>query len=213
MPSPFRTTCLTVLVLLSLTPLAVGQVRLGASAGYSMLQTKETGDDGSFVFEGTAGRSWLVAGVVDVQFGEPDYLTFDVSYGPYGDDVQRSCFRTVGKSSCAMTLDYETVRALTVGVQYVRTLGRHRGWLPFLGVGPAIKAHWIRDAWGPAQQYLNGALALTFSAGAERQGRFPMRLELRTVYLTDHPFVQESHPLELQVRASVFLTRFGGFHR
>jgi hypothetical protein len=200
-------------VLLALAPVAGGQVRLGAAAGYSMLETREGVGAGSFVSEGTAGRSWLLAGVVDVRFGEPDYLTFDVSYGPYGNDVQRSCYRPIGKTSCDLTLDYETVRALTVGVQYVRTLGNHRGWLPYLGVGPAIKAHWIRDVWSDEQRYLNGAFALSFSAGAERTGRLPMRFELRTVYLTDHPFVQESHPLELQVRASVLLTRFGGFHR
>jgi hypothetical protein len=193
--------------------LAGAQIRVGATAGYSLLERKDTlGSDTWSHHEAMLGRSWLVGGTIDVQFGDNDYLTFDGIYGPYHNDADRYCHPDYLDPAPCQPQDYMTgAGTLAIGVQYVRTFGSGR-WRPYVGGGGGIKNSWYSHPdWG-GDAVSAGSYSLSASVGAELRQRFPLRLELRTIYLTDSMLVPESGRWELHARATVFLTRFGGFH-
>jgi hypothetical protein len=198
----------------SFAGLAGAQVRVGATAGYSVLQHQDTsGSRTSFRDEVVFGRSWLVGGTIDVRFGDSDFLTFDGTYGPYSHDADRYCYTWRSDPAPCQPQDAITgSAALAIGVQYVRTFGSGR-WRPFVGGGGGIKQSWYRYADFGDDPVPAGSYALSASLGAELQHRYPLRLEVRTVYLTDSVLVADSGRWELQARATVFLTHFGGFHK
>lgn len=209
-----RTHVLVAAVLVFAIPgLAGAQVRVGATASYSLLERQDTSGSGTWYRdEVTLGRSWLVGGTIDVQFGDSDYLTFDGTYGPYHNDTERNCYqRHSDPTPCQPQESVAGAGSLAIGVHYVRTFGSGR-WRPYLGGGGGIKNTWYRyaDWWGDAVSA--GSYSLSASVGAELRQRFPLRLELRTVYLTDSMLAPGSGRWELQARATFFLTRFGGFH-
>jgi hypothetical protein len=193
--------------------LAGAQVRVGATAGYSLLERKDTSaSEASFREEVTFGRSWLVGGTIDVQFGDDDYLTFDGTYGPYSNDVDRYCYTyRSDPTPCQLQDSAVGSGALAIGVQYVRAFGSRR-WRPYVGGGGGIKQSWYRYPGFGGDRVSAGSYALSASLGAELQHRYPVRVELRTVYLTDSVLMRDSGRWELQARATIFLTRFGGFH-
>lgn len=199
--------------------LAGAQVRVGATAGYSLLERKDTSGSGtSFRDELTLGRSWLAGGTIDVQFGDNDYLTFDGTYGPYRNDADRYCYPRYSDPTPCQLQDYMIGSGtLAIGVQYIRTLGSRR-WRPYVGGGGGTKQSWYRQSWyrdvgSDSDLASGGSYSLSASLGVELRHRHPVRVELRTVYLTDTMLVSDSGRWELQARATVFLTRFGGFHR
>jgi hypothetical protein len=116
--------------------LAGAQVRVGAIAGYSLLARKDTsGSREWYQEEVTLGRSWLVGGTIDVQFGDSDYLTFDGVYGPYHGDAVRICYERYPNSTpCELQDDITGAGTLAVGVEYLRLFGNRR-WRPYLGGG------------------------------------------------------------------------------
>ncbi len=191
---------------------AGAQVRVGAAAGYSLLERTDTSQSGTWYRdEVTLGRSWLVGGTIDVQFGDSDYLTFDGSYGPYHNDTDRTCYQRYSDPAPCQLQDYMVGSGtLAVGVQYIRAFGSGR-WRPYLGGGGGTKQSWFRYAGSDGELASGGSYSLTASLGVELQHRHPVRMELRTVYLTDTMILPYQGRWELQVRATVFLTRFGGF--
>lgn len=194
--------------------LAGAQVRVGATAGYSLLERKDTSESGTwFRDEVTLGRSWLVGGTIDVQFGDSDYLTFDGTYGPYHSDIDRNCYTRYSDSTpCQLQDNMIGSGTLAIGVQYIRTFGSGR-WRPYLGGGGGIKQSWYRYVGADGDLASGGSYSLSASLGVESRHRHSVRVELRTVYLTDTMLVSDSGRWELQARATVFLTRFGGFHK
>jgi hypothetical protein len=194
--------------------LAGAQVRVGAAAGYSLLERKDTsGSWDWYQDEVTLGRSWLVGATIDVQFGDRDYLTFDGTYGPYDNDADRNCYKRYSDTApCQIQDDLIGSGTLSIGVQYLRSFGSGR-WRPYLGGGGGIRQSWYRWVGSDDDLVTGGSYSLSASVGVESQHRYPVRVELRTVYLTDVMLLPDSGRWELQARATVFLTRFGGFHR
>jgi hypothetical protein len=161
----------------------------------------------------TLGRSWLVGGTIDVQFGDSDYLTFDGIYGPYHNDADRNCFRRYSDSTpCQLQDNMTGSGTLAIGVQYIRIFGSGR-WRPYVGGGGGIKESWYRYADSGGELAAGGSYSLSASLGVELRHRHSVRVELRTVYLTGSMLVSDSGRWEFHARATVFLTRFGGFHR
>jgi hypothetical protein len=194
--------------------LAGAQVRVGATVGYSLLERNDTIRSDAWVqHEVTLGRSWRVGGTIDVQFGDNDYLTFDGIYGPYHNDADRYCHPNYLAPAPCQPQDYMTgAGALAIGVQYLRTFGNGR-WRPYVGGGGGVKNSWYRYVDWDGERGSSGSYSLSASVGVELKQKCPVRIELRTVYLTDTALVPESGRWEFQAHATVFLTRFGGFHR
>jgi hypothetical protein len=208
-----RTNLLVAAVFCAAIPSAAGaQVRVGATAGYSLLERTHTAaSDPWYREEITLGRSWLAGGTIDVQFGDADHLAFDGIYGPYHDDASRVCYMRPSDPACQLQDYMVGSRSLAIGVQYIRILGSGR-WRPYLGGGGGIKQSWYEYRYADEGDLASGgSYSLSGSFGVESQHRHPIRIELRTVYLTDSMLAPESGRWELHARATFFLTRFGGF--
>lgn len=147
--------------------LAGAQVRVGATAGYSLLERKDTSGSRSWYRDQvTLGRSLLVGGTIDVQFGDRDHLTFDGTYGPYHNDAVRDCWPSSNSTPCQVQDNMIGSGTLAIGVQYMRTFGSGR-WRPYLGGGGGTRQSWYRYAGSDAALASGGSYALSASIGVE----------------------------------------------
>lgn len=180
------------------------RLRVGPTIGYSMIeQTDEGNSHGPLTEAITFGRSWLVGGVVDVQFAKQEHLAFEVVYGPYG-DTYRYCI-DYATGSCPEEIGGAVSGSVFYGGSYIRNWGRG-AWQPYVAGGIGLKQYWF-DRFGKS----DSSVGYVFSGGGgvESTGRHPVRLELRAVFITAHPLAgapyRQAHPFELHANLTVLM--------
>jgi len=189
---------LTAALLLLLPASAAAQVRVGPVLGYSVLERKDTSlSHGRLEDEVTLGRTVLVGAVVEARFTRHDALTGEFVYGPYHNDIDRYCIRSIDPtgSVCTPQVGAQASSAILIGMQYMRSLGGG-AWRPYLGGGIGIKRYSFKES------YYSPRTSPTFSiaAGLETQNRIPIRLELRTIIVEHNQLLNDAGQVELQAR-------------
>jgi hypothetical protein len=172
-------------------------VRLGPVAGASLLEHRDTSlTHGPLSDEVTVGRTFLVGAALDVQFTGHDHLGIEIVFGPYQNDVERSCVSTSGPA-CTPVPFFQVSRGLLYGLQYLRSF-RERGARVYVAGGVGVKQYWYEEPFVPA----NVSPTVSGAFGVERPGRHLLRAELRTLVVQDNPLLLGKTQVELQARVS-----------
>ncbi len=188
-------------LLLGAATAASAQVRLAPVAAFSLLQVKDTSlSHGPLRDEVTIGRTWLVGAAADVRFTEYDSLAFEVALGPYHNDVDRGCISRYPEWNCSPSPFTSVSHAVLYGMQYVRAFGRG-SWRPFVGGGFGIKQIFKKEDYAPDKTLP----VISMGGGVESATRMPVRMELRTLFVRGHPFLDDKNEIELHARVSVLI--------
>ena len=180
-------------------PASATDVRLGLMGGASLLERKDTSlTHGPLTDEVTLGRSVLGGLAFELDFGR-DRLAFEGTYGPYHNDVDRSCIERVTGDQCVPEPLFSTSHVLFYGMHYRHLFG-DGGWRPSLGLGIGGKKYSFKEDFASPTET---GPAFDASLGAETAGRTAFRVEARGVYITNNPLIQGRSQFELQLRASV----------
>jgi hypothetical protein len=183
-------------------PNATARVSAGPVVGYSLLERKDTSlTHGALRDEVTLGRSWLLGGVVDVRVTRHDTLAVEFLYGPFHNDMDRSCVWQVSTSPqvCDPAVLMETTHATHFGVQYARIFGRGH-WRPYAGAGIGVKRYAFRDeSFGPSTT----SAVFSVAGGLEAAARMPIRIEIKAMFVRNNPLLHQldqREQFELQTR-------------
>jgi hypothetical protein len=201
---------LAVILLLHLPAAAAAQtVRVGPLLGASLLTKRDTSlSHATLTDEVTAGPTVLFGLLGEVALGSENRLTFELTLGPYHNDVQRSC--TVRQDeppgTCTPEPFRSVSRALVWGMQYAHRFG-DGGWRPYLSGGFAVRTQWI--TFNPVPEELaerSSRAAVGLALGVELARGKPFRLEARGQFNLENPlFVPDRTHFELQLRAAFLL--------
>lgn len=183
--------------------------RLGPSLGASLLTLRDTSlSHASLSDEVTAGPTALFGLLGEVAFESGDRFTFELTLGPYHNDVQRSCVsRADVPPPCRPLQPFRSVsRALLWGLQYGHRFGDGR-WRPYLSGGLGVRTQWITFEPVPeAEAERSSRAAVSIALGLELARRKPFRLEARGQLNLENPlFVPDRTHFELQLRAALLL--------
>jgi len=183
---------------------APAQVRLAPVVGVTLLEQKDTSlTHGALRDEVTSGRSLLAGGAVDLRFTDHDSLAFELVYGPYHNDVDRYCIVSItADQACEPMTGLSVSHVLLYGMHYTHAFGQG-GWRPYAGGGFGVK----RVSFSEDYLETKALPAISAAAGVESTSRTPVRVELRMLFMTGHPFLYDKNQIELQARLSVLLGR------
>jgi hypothetical protein len=177
------------------------QIRMGPTFGASLLERRDTSlSHGPLRDEITVGRTLLAGGTLDVRFTGHDHLTVEFAIGPYHNDVERSCIERAGLGPCELVPFRSVSRAILYGMQYLRTFGGGV-WRPYVSGGAGVKAYSYRETFDDRGNVSRAALSGSF--GSQREGRYPFRVEVRTIVVPDNPLLLGKTQFELQARATI----------
>jgi hypothetical protein len=216
-----RITSLIVALVVVRAPFALGgDLWIGPTVGGSLL---EQGPDTSFSHgplydEVLLGRTLLFGLVTGIRLGNQDEVDFEIAIGPYHGDLERYCIQsfTPAGPTCKLEPFVSVSHGLLYGVQYVYR-GGFRGqkgspssnkavWKPLLGAGLGFKTYSYEQS---PMKIGHTSLTLTGSIGVERAGPFPVRLEVRGMFVRQSPILYSNlngdhgSQFELQVRIGV----------
>jgi hypothetical protein len=176
-----------------------GEVSVGPVAGYSLLEHVDTSlTHGRLRDEITLGRTWLVGAAIDLAPTPHDHVTFEFVYGPYHNDVERSCI--TNGATCELEPFNSVSASFLYGIQYLRSFGA-AAWRPIVGGGFGIKQQEFEE------DYLidNVSATISFSAGVDATSG--VRLEGRGIFVRQNAFRLDKNHFELQARVTVLFGR------
>jgi hypothetical protein len=204
--APFKCRAATLAVavgwlILGPASLVAAQVRVGPVLGASLIEQRDTSlSHGPLDDEITVGRTILVGAVIDFKLTDHDHIDAEVTFGPYHNDVERSCVSPI--EPCTPAPFKSVSWGMHYGMQYVRTFSE-RTWRPYAAAGLGVKSYVYEEPF----ETENASPTLSLAVGVEQQRRPAVRFEFRTIVVRDNPLLLGKTQVELQARAALLLGR------